>query len=70
MLTPTSKKRTHQRAIEWLAKEAHLPFDAVARLYDEEWARLEAGARITGFLPVIALRNLRERLLREMTPSA
>jgi len=70
MLTPTPKRRTHQRTIEWLAKEAHLPFDAVARLYDEEWARLEPGARITAFLPIFALRNLRERLLREAVRAA
>ena len=32
----------------------------VARLYEDEWAELEDGARITGFLAILTTRNVRE----------
>jgi len=36
----------------------------VARLYEDEWAELEDGARITGFLAILTTRNVREMLRR------
>jgi len=53
-------------AVEFLAHEAHMPIDDVARLYGNELAKLEADARIKSFLPIFALRNVRD-ILRERT---
>jgi hypothetical protein len=34
----------------------------VAKLYESELTRLEAGARLTAFIPIFAIRNVREAL--------
>ena len=49
----------HVRDLEALAREAHVPFEDVAHLYDCELAALATGARITNFLPVLATRKVR-----------
>jgi Protein of unknown function (DUF3562) len=62
---PQPGKKSHQeRAIEFLARESQVPVDEVARLYEDEWAELEDGARITGFLAIFTTRNVREILRR------
>ena len=62
---PQPGKKSHQeRAIELLAQESQVPVDEVARLYRNEWAELEDGARITGFVAILATRNVREMLRR------
>jgi hypothetical protein len=61
------KKSLQQRAIEFLARESQVPVDEVARLYRNEWAELEDGARITGFLAIFTTRNVREMLRRRST---
>jgi hypothetical protein len=53
-------------AVEFLAHEAHVPIDDVAHLYGNELAKLEVGARIKSFLPIFALRNVRD-ILRDRT---
>lgn len=53
-----------RRAVASLALEASVPFAEVARLYEAERARLESGARVKSFLPVFAMRNVREILRR------
>lgn len=55
-------------AIDFLAKESRVPIDVVARLYHAERVKLEAGARITGFISILAIRNVR-RLLRPIGDS-
>jgi len=47
----------------FLARESHVSIAEVAQLYAEERARLAAGARITGYLAVLTLRNVRATLL-------
>ena len=56
------KKSHQQHAIEFLARESQVPLDEVARLYEDERAGLAVGARITGFLPILALRKVRALL--------
>lgn len=51
-----------QRAIERLAREAQVPVNEVARLYEEARARLAAGARIKSFIGIFALRSVRKLL--------
>jgi hypothetical protein len=59
------RKRSHQeRAIEFLAQESQVPIDEVTRLYKDEWAGLEDGARVTGFLAILTTRNVRATLRR------
>jgi Protein of unknown function (DUF3562) len=64
---PLPSKKSHQRAVEFLARESQVPIDEVARLYEDEWAELEDGARITGFLAILTTRNVREMLRRRST---
>lgn len=60
-----SGKGSHQqRAIELLARESRLPINEVAQLYEDERAGLAVDARITRFLPILALRKVRA-LLRQ-----
>lgn len=67
MYLQPSKKSRQQRAIESLAQESQVPIDEVARLYDDQWAELEDGARITSFLAIFTTRNVREMLRRRGT---
>jgi hypothetical protein len=52
----------HRRAIEFLAEETRMPIDEVAQLYEDKRAALQVGARITGFLSILATRSVRESL--------
>ena len=56
-----------QRAIEFLAQESQVPINEVAQLYEGERAELEVGARLTGFLPIFAIRKVREMLRQRST---
>ena len=59
-----SRNSHQERAIEFLAAESQLPIDEVSRLYEGKRAELEVGARLTGFLPILAIRQVREMLRR------
>ena len=59
----------HQRAIEALAHEAQVPIEDVCQLYAREWAAIAAEARITQFLPILTLRQVRAILRHRGTPS-
>lgn len=54
----------HERAIEALARQEHMPIEHVAQLYERELALLTVGARITHFLPILTIRKVRD-LLRQ-----
>jgi hypothetical protein len=51
-------------AVEFLARESHLPVGDVEQLYVDEMAKLALGARINSFLSIFAIRNVRELLLK------
>ena len=53
-----------RRAIETLAAQSDLPFALVAKLYEDEQAALELGARVTRFLPIFTFRNVQAQLLK------
>jgi hypothetical protein len=54
---------SHQdAAVEFLARKSHVSIDDVVMLYGIELAKLEPGARITGYLPIFAIRNVSEIL--------
>jgi hypothetical protein len=46
-----------------LARETNTPIETITVLYDEEVARLTSTARVNRFIPVIAARRVRRRLL-------
>jgi uncharacterized protein DUF3562 len=50
----------HQRVVAFLATKSTLPIDEVTRVYEREWAGLEAGARIKRFVTVLAIRRVRD----------
>jgi hypothetical protein len=57
-----SNEFQQQRACEFLAREAHVPLDEVKRLYEQEWARLALNARMTAYLGILTVRNVRNSL--------
>lgn len=61
------KESARHRAIAFLAEESQVPIDEVAQLYEDERAELEVGARITGFLPIFAVRKVRALLRQRST---
>jgi hypothetical protein len=58
-----NEQSPQRRSVEFLAMESQVPVDAVAQLYESEWAELAKGARVTAFLSILATRNVR-RMLR------
>ena len=64
MHTLLDERPDHQRAIEFLAHESHVPINVVSPLYQAEWAKLEIGARITAYISILTMRNVR-RMLRQ-----
>ena len=56
--THPGESSTHERAIEALARQSHVPIDHVAQLYEHALAVLTVGAHITGFLTILMARNL------------
>ena len=68
--THPGESSTHERAIEALAREAHVPIDQVAQLYEHELAVLTVGARITGFLTILTTRKVRDILRQRQSSSA
>lgn len=64
MVVQQGKQSNQKLTLEVLALESKVSVDEVARLYEDERAQLEAGALITSFLPIFAIRNVRETLRR------
>ncbi|MCK6369946.1 MAG: DUF3562 domain-containing protein [Gammaproteobacteria bacterium] len=50
--------------IEFLARQWQVPIQEVTRLYEGECAALAVNAQVTAYLPIIAIRNVRETLRR------
>jgi hypothetical protein len=53
-------------AFNSIAKDSQLAVADVIQLYAAELTRLTDGARIANFLPIFALRNVRESLRRRV----
>ena len=53
----------NQNAITSIAQEMHYPLPVVARVFEAEFARLKADARITDYLVLLAARRTRDTLL-------
>ena len=61
MPTPASEP-SQSRTVARLAEEFHAPVNAVAALYEREWADLAHDARVTNFLHIFAVRKVEDAL--------
>ena len=50
----------HKRVVAFLATKSTLPIDEVTRLYEHEWAGLEASSRIKRFVTILTIRRVRD----------
>ena len=53
----------HADAIASLAKETHKPLPVVKRVFEAEYARLKADARITDYLMLFTSKHTRDALM-------
>lgn len=53
----------HDAIITSIAQEVHYPIPIVKRIYEDEFARLKAVARVTDYLVLFASRRTRDLLL-------
>jgi len=53
----------HDAIIASIALEVHYPVPIVKRIYEDEFARLKALARVTDYVTLFASRRTRDRLL-------
>ncbi|HEY7377743.1 MAG TPA: DUF3562 domain-containing protein [Steroidobacteraceae bacterium] len=53
----------HDAIVTSIAQEVHYPLPIVRRIYQDEFARLQAVARVTDYLVLFATRRTRDRLL-------
>lgn len=56
-------EEVNRSTIETLAREMSRPIDEVREVYESEFARLRAGARITDYLVLFASRRTRDALV-------
>jgi len=58
-----SEDAINQDVITSIAQEMHCPLPVVRRVYEAEFARLKADARISDYLVLFAARRTRDALL-------
>jgi Protein of unknown function (DUF3562) len=58
------EEASHLKAMHSLADELHTPFDRVKQTYEVEFDRLQSGAKLRDYLPVLTARRVRETLHR------
>lgn len=62
---PTHDKQPDQkRIVAYLAEQSHMPTRDIAELYENERAELAAGAHVSKFVHIFAIRNV-QGILRE-----
>jgi hypothetical protein len=54
----------HDAIVTSIAEEVHYPVPIVKRIYEDEFARLRAVARVTDYVVLFASRRTRDRLLQ------
>ena len=55
---------SHLKAMHSLAEELHTPFEQVKQTYESEFDRLQSGAKLRDYLPVLTARRVRQALQR------
>ena len=63
-MIPPSIPDSAQRIVTSLASEAKIPVEEVAQLYEEKHAELDREARVKSFLPIFAIRSVKDVLRR------
>lgn len=63
LYSDTDQEEVSRNAIEALARETSRPIDEVKEIYEGEFARLRADARITDYLILFASRRTRDTLV-------
>jgi ABC-type uncharacterized transport system ATPase component len=63
-LIDVDQESIHRDAIEELARVTHRPASVVARVFEDQFARLKAKARVKDYLVLFASRRTRELLSR------
>ena len=53
----------HQSVVDALAREIHQPVENVKTVYEVEFARLKARAKVKDYLALLTSRRTREKLL-------
>ena len=61
-LDSPDKPVDHERVVAFLATKCTRPIDEVTRLYEHEWAGLQAAARIKRYVTILAIRRVRDLL--------
>jgi hypothetical protein len=64
------KQPDPKRIVAHLAEESHMPTQEVAELYEHERAELAAGAHVSKFIHIFAIRNVQEILRGRARPVA
>ena len=58
-MATTDSRADPRQIVADLAEQSRWPIDDVASIYEREFAELEATARVTSFLHIFAVRNVR-----------
>jgi hypothetical protein len=71
---PSDDLLNRTRVIAFLARKSTIPIAEVTQIYEHEWAKLEATARLKGYVPTLTFRHVRELLrksrIKAPTPSS
>ena len=59
-----TEQASHVKAMYSLAEELHAPFERVKQAYELEFDRLQSGAKLRDYLPVLTARRVRQALHR------
>lgn len=60
-----TEQACHLQAMHALAEELHSPFETVKQTYELEFDRLQSGAKLRDYLPVLTARRVRQALHRD-----
>jgi hypothetical protein len=58
------EQASHVKAMYSLAEELHAPIEKVKQTYELEFGRLQSGAKLRDYLPVLTARRVRQALHR------
>jgi hypothetical protein len=70
LLDPGKEAVRHERAMSSLHDRTGVPLAKVRSLFEQEFARLELGAKVRSYLAVLTASNVRGMLPRKGAPAA
>jgi hypothetical protein len=69
-LVPSDQEALNSETIATIAEETRQPLPVVKEIFDEQYARLKATARILDYLVLFATHRTKDALARRRPPSA